>query len=291
MLNGLWSLVKFFPTAGLSIDQKEKLEEFGRNVLEFGKNFLGKALIFAAIIVIGFWIIKKIEKKALKPRKSKVVDKTVQTFIISIVSVLLKVLVIAVACVVVMGDNGLIVAVIGSGGLAIGLALQGSLSNLAAGIIILTSKLFKVDDYIEYAGGGGTVLAIGLFYTKMKSPDGKGVYVPNSAITATTVTNFSDFEVRRVDIDFGVDYDTDIEKLKRVLYKVAEEHPMVLQDQNPMVTIVGYGDYAVDIKFRVFVNGADYWDFYFDIYTVIFLKFREEEISFPFPRYVIENMK
>ncbi len=287
----LYKLAELLPVAEfLGLDRVE-LEKLLNDILNYGVKFIGKVVVFFLIIFVGFWIVKKIEKKALNPKNTKFVNPTVQSFFISFFEIVLKVLVFVVAIVAIGVDNGMIVAAIGSAGIAVGLAMQGSLSNLAAGLLILTSKLFDVDDYIEFGDYGGTVISIGLFYTKLKSPDGKAVFVPNSSITTTTVVNFSVFENRRVDIDFGVDYDTDIDKLQRVLYQIAEEHPLIMNEMKPMVTVVGYGDYAVDIKFRVYTKGANYWDLYFEIYTIIFLKFREEGISFPFPRYVVENYK
>lgn len=254
-----------------------------------GVQFAWKTFLFVTILLVGFWLASLLERRLLRQRKIALINLTVQSFFRSFLRIGMRVAVVVVAIRSIGVDNGSIVAVIGSAGLAIGLALQGSLSNLASGVLILTNKPFAVDDYIEFGGVSGTCVSIGLFYTRLKTPDGKAIYVPNSTITTTTLINYSLYPERRMDIEFGVDYRTDLSKLKSVLLAVAERHPDILKDPHPLVAVIQFADFSLTIRFRFFAKTDVYWNLYHEIYSILFEELKKNEIEIPFPRYVLET--
>lgn len=266
-------------------------EELWNKFTTVGLDFLTKVLVFILILLIGFWITGIVERKLLKQRKLALVNSTFQSFFRSFVRIAMRIGVIVIAVRSIGVDNGSIVAVIGSAGIAIGLALQGSLSNLASGVLILTNKPFAVDDYIEFGTSSGTCVSIGLFYTRLKTPDGKAVYVPNSTITTTTLTNYSLYPERRMDIQIGVDYKTDFKKLKKLLTDFAENHSKILKDPAPIVAMIDFAAYSITVRFRFYVKSNHYWDLYHEIYDQIFDVLSENQIEIPFPRYVLEDYK
>lgn len=270
---------------------KINFEELWNKFTTVGLAFLTKALIFVLILLIGFWITGIVERKLLKQRNLALVNSTFQSFFRSFVRIGMRIGVVVIAVRSIGVDNGSIIAVVGSAGLAIGLALQGSLSNLASGVLILTNKPFAVDDYIEFGTSSGTCVSIGLFYTRLKTPDGKAIYVPNSTITTTTLTNYSLYSERRMDIQFGVDYRTDFKQLKTVLLDFARNHPQILKEPAPVVAIIDFASFAIMIRFRFHVKSDLYWDLYHEIYDQIFDLLKENQVEIPFPRYVIEDHK
>lgn len=266
-------------------------EELWNKFTTVGLVFLTKLFVFLLILLLGFWISGIIERKLLKQRKLALVNSTFQSFFRSFVRIGMRIAVIVVAVRSIGVDNGSIIAVIGSAGLAIGLALQGSLSNLASGVLILTNKPFAVDDYIEFGTSSGTCVSIGLFYTRLKTPDGKAIYVPNSTITTSTLTNYSLYPERRMDIQIGVDYKTDWKQLKNMLMNFAVNHPKILKEPAPIVAIIDFAAYSITVRFRFYVKSGEYWDLYHEIYAEIFDKLKSHGIEIPFPRYVIEDYK
>lgn len=259
-------------------------------ILAIGLGFLGKVFLFLLILVIGFWLSGVIERKFMKQRRIHLVNPTVQSFFRSFLKIGMKVAVLIIAVRSIGVDGGSIIAVVGSAGLAIGLALQGSLSNLASGVLILTNKPFVVDDYIEFGQSSGTCVSIGLFYTRLKTPDGKAVYVPNSMITTSVLVNYSLYPERRMDIQFGVGYDTDLERLREILMRIAREHPNIIIDPAPVIAVIDFAAYSLTIRFRFFTASEAYWDCYHELYALILEELRKEEIEIPFPRYVIDEV-
>lgn len=269
----------------IDINNLEKtLGEFGM----LGLSFLWKALVFIIIIAAGFKIAKFIEKRLIDRKKPMLINPTVHSFLCSLMRIGMQVLVILFAVRSIGVATSAIVAVVGSAGLAIGLALQGSLSNLASGVLILANKLFSVGDYIEFSLSSGSVVSIGLFYTQLKTPDGKAVYVPNSTITATTLTNYNVYAVRRMDVDFGVAYGADVSKLTEALMELAEANPMILSDPAPEVIMLGFGSYALNMRFRVHAYSENYFDLYNAIYPQIMKKLSSVGIEIPKAKFLSE---
>jgi len=176
------------------------------------------------------------------------------------------------------------IAVLGAAGLAVGLALQGTLSNFAAGVMLLIFRPFKVGDFIEAAGTSGVVEELLIFSTKMRSPDNKQLYVPNGSIISGTIVNYSAKDRRRVDLVFGCGYGDDIKKVKALLEQIVTDNPLVLDDPAPTVGVLELGDNSVNFAVRPWVNTPDYWDAYFQINQAVKQGFDEAGISIPFPQ-------
>jgi small conductance mechanosensitive channel len=177
-----------------------------------------------------------------------------------------------------------LVAVLGAAGLAIGFALQGSLSNFASGVMLLIFRPINVGDYVEAGGTSGSVKDIGIFTTTLHTPDNKKVIVPNAQITSDTITNYSANDTRRVDLVAGIGYGDDIPKAKAVLERIVTEHELTLDDPAPMIELSNLGDSSVDFVVRPWVKTADYWRVYFDLTERIKTEFDKEGISIPFPQ-------
>ena len=184
-----------------------------------------------------------------------------------------------------------IIAVIGAAGLAVGLALQGALSNFAAGVLILLFKPYKIGDYVEIAGAGGTVEEIQIFNTVLLTPDRKTVIVPNAQATGGNITNYTQEGTRRVDMVFGIGYEDDLLKAKALLEQVMAEDERVLPQPPPTVTVLELADSSVNFAVRPFVKGEDYWPLLFDTTEKVKLLFDQEGISIPFPQQDVHLIK
>jgi small conductance mechanosensitive channel len=176
------------------------------------------------------------------------------------------------------------IAILGAAGLAIGLALQGSLANFAAGVLMIIFKPFKVDDFIEAGGVMGSVIEIGIFTTVLKSPDNKKVIVPNAHVTGGNITNFNANGTRRIEIIAGISYDDDIDKAKAILNDLVASDDRILKDPAPQIALSEMADSSVNFVVRPWVNAADYWDVYFGTTETIKKKFDEAGITIPFPQ-------
>lgn len=271
---------------GGSMNQ-EQLNALMVTLGKYALDILGKCALFLIVIIVGFKIVKIIEDKMIKQMRFSLLNQSVLSFLKSFLRIGLRIVVIIVAVSSIGVETSTIVAVVGSAGLAVGLALQGSLSNLAAGVLIITNRPFAVGHYIEFGTHGGTVEAIGLFYTTLQTPDGLNVSVPNSMITTTTVINYSVFPTRRMDVDFSIAYESDFAKMERVLMNIANNHPMILADPAPIVTMTGLLDSGLGIRFRFRVKSEDYWPVRYEIYDKIWTELDRAEIEVPYNRLVV----
>lgn len=242
--------------------------------------------VIAAIIVliVGRWIAKGLTNVVKKVMNKKDVDPTITSFIASLTYIALLVFVVLAA----LGQLGIqttsFIAVIGAAGLAIGLALQGSLSNFAAGFLMIIFRPFKVGDYIEGAGVAGTVEAIQIFTTQLKTPDNKTVIVPNAKMTGDNITNYTMKGTRRVDMVFGIGYGDDIDKAKGILENLVAKDARILDDPPVKIAVVELADSSVNFVVRPWVKSDDYWDVYFDMNENVKKNFDAEGVSIPFPQ-------
>jgi small conductance mechanosensitive channel len=212
------------------------------------------------------------------------VELSLQKFLISLISVLLKVMLfISVASMIGIATTSF-VAIIGAAGLAVGLALQGSLANFAGGVLILLFKPFKVGDVIETQGYLGKVHEIRIFNTIMKTFDNKTIIIPNGAVSGGSIVNFSTEPQRRVDMTFGIGYDDDIKKAKGILQNLVEADNRILKDPAPQIALKELGDSSVNFVVRVWCEAAEYWNIYFDMQEKVKFTFDQEGISIPFPQ-------
>jgi len=207
-----------------------------------------------------------------------------QKFLISMITVLLKVLLfISVASMVGIATTSFI-AILGAATFAIGLALQGSMSNFAGGVLILLLKPFKVGDTIEAQGFVGKVHEIQIFNTIMKTFDNKMIYIPNGSLSNGNITNYSKEPIRRVDMTFGIGYGDDIKRAKEVLAGLIKEDARILKDPAPLIAVSSLGDSSVNFAIKVWCDNAEYWNVYYDMQEKVKLTFDQENISIPFPQ-------
>lgn len=261
---------------------KQFLEELPQKALNLGVRIL-LAIVF---LFLGFSLIKVIRRIVKKSLERAGADVGVVQFLDSFIKVGLYIIL----GFMVAGGFGLdaasVVAVVGSAGVAVGLALQGSLSNFAGGVLILLIKPFKVGDYIkeDSQGNEGTVTEIQMFYTKLLTYDGKTVVLPNGTLANTSLVNVTAANFRRLDVTVGISYDSDIKKAKAVLTRLVDENPLVIQDKDKVVTVDDLADSAVVIAVKCHVKTEDYWTLRGQLLEDIKLRFDEEGIMIPYPQ-------
>jgi len=247
---------------------------------EYGLKLLGAVIIW----IIGSWIIKKIKSLLQKTMNRFKYDESLEKFLTSLIVGSLKVILI----ILILGQLGVetssFAAILAAAGLAIGLALQGSLSNFAGGILIMIFKPYRIGDYIQAQGESGTVKEIEIFTTKLNSTDNKEIIIPNGAISNGNITNFSTEKVRRVDVKMGVSYDADIKQTKELLMKIMTENPRILKDPEPLIVLGELGDSSVNFFMRSWANTDDYWNVYFEILETSKIELDKAGIEIPFPQ-------
>ena len=241
-----------------------------------------KLIIALVILLISFKIIKVVCRKIEKSGTKKNADKTVMRTLSYALGLVLRVVVL-VCLVGYLGiDTSGITALIASFGVCVGLAVNGALSNLAGGVLILLTRPFRVDDFIEAQGISGTVADIHITATKIVTVDNKVVYVPNGSLANGNIINYSEKDTRRVDLDFSVSYSADSDKVKAIITEILEKHELVLKDPAPFVRVSAHGTSAMIIKSRAWVKNADYWDVYFDVTEAVKAEFDKNGIDIPF---------
>jgi len=247
---------------------------------EYGLKILSAILIF----IIGKWAVKKITAFTKKVMERANIDKTLVEFAESLVYFVLLLMVIFAALNALGINTTSFVAVFGAASLAIGLALQGSLANVGAAVLIIVFRPFKVGDFVEAGGATGTVEDVNLFSTIIAPVDNRTIIVPNSAIVAGNITNYSMKENRRVDHVFGIGYDDDLKLAKETLMEMMQNDARILQDPAPFVAVSELGDSSVNFTTRAWVKTADYWDVYFEQIEKVKLVFDAKGISIPYPQ-------
>lgn len=243
-----------------------------------------KFLTALAIFLIGKWVVKRLVGLVRKGLERGDVDPTLVGFLGNILFGA-GIALVVIAALAQMGiETTSLAAVIAAAGLAIGLALQGSLGNFASGVLIILFRFFKKGDYIVAGGQGGTVKDISIFTTELTTPDNVQVTIPNSQITSDAITNYSANPTRRMDLTIGVAYDADLNKTQQLLQKIIEEEPRFLKDPAPRVEVMELGASSVDFVFRPWVNSSDFWDTRFDVLKKIKIELDNAGIGIPFPQ-------
>ena len=240
--------------------------------------------IAIAIFVIGRWVVKIIKKVLVKALEKTNTDPILSDFVLSIASTMMMFIVIIAALSQLGVDTTSFIALIGAAGLAIGLALQNSLQNFAAGVMIVLFKPFKTGDFIEAAGVTGVVEQVGIFTSNLKTGDNKQIIVPNGEILNGPITNYSAKDTRRVDMVFGIGYDDDLKKAKEILERLASEDDRILKDPGCKVALSELADSSVNFIVRPWVNSADYWAVMWDMNEKVKLAFDDAGISIPYPQ-------
>ncbi|MDH3978790.1 MAG: mechanosensitive ion channel [Gammaproteobacteria bacterium] len=248
--------------------------------MEFGINLIVAVIIF----IVGKWVAGFVTKMFKKAMARTDMEDTLENFLANMLYYVLM----AVVIIATIGRLGVettsLLAVLGAAGLAVGLALQGSLSNFASGVMIVAFRPYRVGDVIQAGGVTGKVDEVQIFTTIMKTPDNKCIIVPNSQIMAGEITNFSTHPTRRVDLVAGCGYDDDLDKVRNVLKSIIEAEDRILEDPAPTIAISELADSSVNFVVRPWVNAADYWDVYFALNEQIKKRFDAEGLSIPYPQ-------
>jgi len=249
-------------------------------------------IIFAiAIVVVGRIVVKWLVKLARKVMIRSELDPILVNFLSSIANAVLLLFVFIAALDQLGVDTTSLIALLGAAGLAIGLALQGSLQNFAAGVMLIVFRPFKLGDFIEAGGVVGVVEKISIFSTVMKTGDNREIIIPNGQIYSGAITNYSARETRRIDMVFGIGYDDDMRKAKQIMVDILEAHELILKDPAPAVAVAELADSSVNFNVRPWVNSADYWPVRADLIEKIKLAFDENGISIPYPQMDVHTDK
>ncbi len=258
------------------------LETFFNNIIDWATNTGIKLVVAIILLIVSFKIINLIAKRFTKRSEKKGLDKTISRTLIYVFKIGMKI-VIAICLVGYVGiDTSGLAALVTSLGVCVGLAVNGALSNLAGGIMIILTRPFKIDDYIEACGVGGTVEEIRITQTKLRTPDNKVVYIPNGTLSNSEIVNYSEKETRRVEHTFSVSYDTDFEKAKSIILDVCADNQLILTDPAPFVKVCKHNNSSVDIVTRVWVKSEDYWTVHFDLLEKVKVAFDKKGIEIPF---------
>lgn len=247
-------------------------------------DFAIKLAVAIAIIIVGKIISRVISKTVAKVMAYKNVDPTVISFLSAIIYGVCFMMVIIIAISHLGFNTSSLVAIIGAAGLAIGLALQGSLSNFASGVLLISFKPFKAGDFVEVSGTAGIVEEVLIFSTKLRTGDNKTVIIPNNSITSGTITNYSTKPTRRIDLVIGVSYDANLAKTKEILADVVSKNELILPEPGVTIGVSELADSSVNIVVRPWVKSADYWPVYFSLMENIKVALDEAGIEIPYPQ-------
>lgn len=235
-------------------------------------------------LIIGLWLIRIITRGSSRMMDKKDFDPTLKPFIKALVSITLKVLLLITVISMVGVKMTSFIAILGAVGLAIGLALSGTLQNFAGGVMLLLFRPFKVGDYIEAQGHSGTVNEIQIFNTILKTPDNKTIIIPNGGLSTNSMINYSAEPKRRVDWTFGIGYGDGIEEAKRIIRQLLDDDPRIIQDPEPFVEVSELADNSVNFAVRAWVNAGDYWGVFFSMNEKIYNEFNAVGLNIPFPQ-------
>ena len=268
------------PSSAFNIDVEALLQRLVELASEYGL----KVIAAIAIFIIGRWIAGIVTRALGKALGQRNVDPTLVGFTTGLVNALMLAFIVIASLSQIGIQTTSFVAILGAAGLAIGLALQGSLSNFASGVLIIIFKPYKVDDYIVAGGGEGVVKDIGIFTTTVITLDNRTQIIPNSVATSGVIDNYSKQGTRRLDLVAGVSYGDDIGKVKGILKEILDNEPRILAEPKPTIGLMEMGESSINFAFRPWVKVEDYWDLFFELQERIKIRFDEENITIPFPQ-------
>ncbi|PKM33633.1 MAG: mechanosensitive ion channel protein MscS [Gammaproteobacteria bacterium HGW-Gammaproteobacteria-12] len=271
----------------MNVDELVKLSEAWLPVV---LEYSGKLTLAVITLLVGWWLISRLTSSIARLLEARKVDRALSSFISSLVSIVLRVLLLISVASMIGVETTSFIAMIGAAGLAIGLALQGSLANFAGGVLIMLFRPFRAGDWIEAQGVSGSVDSIQIFHTTLKTADNKVVIVPNGALSNGHITNYSREPRRRADINIGIDYSSDIKRAREVLLEIAQD-PRVHVDPAPVVFVTGLGDSAVNLSLRVWVATGDFWPVTFSFTELAKERLTDAGIGIPFPQRVVHLVK
>lgn len=265
-------------------NQLDKANDYSSIAIDYVMTYGPKVVLAIVTLIVGLWIIKLVTNSTRKAMTKKEFDPSLTPFLVTILSVALKVMLL----ISVVGMVGIevtsFIAVLGAVGLAIGLALQGTLQNFAGGVVILLLRPFKVGDVLDAKGYVGTVREIHVFYTIISTFDKKTVYIPNGSLANSDMTNLSQEDTRRNAWTFGIGYGDDVDKAKAVLKRLIDEDERILKDPEPFIAVESLGDSSVNIVVRAWSTASDLWPVHFDMNEKVYKEFTKEGLNIPFPQ-------
>lgn len=267
------------------------MEQFTKNVIDFVTTYGGKIILAILVLIIGYFVIKALNRAAGKAIEKTKLDNTVKLILKKLVKILLYVILVISVIEILGVSMSSVVAILASCGLAVGLALQGALGNLAGGLMILIFKPFQIGDYVESAGVQGVVQDISIFYTTLMTLDNKKVLVPNGDLMNATITNYSAADKRRVDLDYKITNDIDAELVKRVLLTAAGETAGVMSDPAPFARMTAVDDDTYIFTVRAWCETGKYWDVYFDLIENCSKALSDNNIDDPEERIAVRIVK
>lgn len=259
---------------------EEIIDKITEIAVEYGPKVLGAALV----LIIGSWIVKALTRGFSRFLNKRNIDDSLKPFLRSMVNILMRVLLILSVLAMIGIEITSFIAILGAAGLAVGLALSGTLQNFAGGVMILAFKPFKVGDFVDAQGYTGTVSEIQIFNTVLKTVDNKTVIIPNGGLSTSAMTNYSTEKTRRVDWTFGIGYGDSIQKAKDVLKNLCLEDKRILKDPDLFIAVSELADSSVNFAVRAWVKSEDYWNVFFDLNEKVYNTFEKEGLNIPYPQ-------
>lgn len=264
-----------------------RFEDFGIHVLTWGIDFAMKLILAVIIFFIGRWLINIPIRLVTKILSKRDMNNSLKDFLRNIIRLLLYAFLIIILINIVGTQTVSLAAIIGSIGLAIGLAVKDNLANFAGGVMLLFNKPFKDGDFIEAQNLSGTVKTIGILYTTLTTPDNKTIHIPNGPLSTGNIVNYNEQQTRRVDIIVNADYGADVEVVKNLIKNITLQHAKVLKMPEPFVRMSNMNDSSIDFTLRAWVNREDYWETYFDLNEEIYRQMNETGLNIPFPQLTV----
>lgn len=272
-------------------EEAEQMSSLLSGFWNFIKSILPSVGSAVLVLVVGMMLSKALMKVIKRTLRKTSIDPTATSFLSSVISVLLYAIVAVIVLSVLNVPMDSIVTVIGTAGLAIGLALQDSLANVAGGFLIMFTKPLKVGDLVKFGDVTGTVKSVGILQTKLILADQTVVIIPNGQVSEAVIVNYSEKELRRLDLEIGISYDDDFEQAKQLIQEIVAAHPMAVEDPAPLVRVGAFGDNAVILYVKVWCRNDNYWDLHYDMHELIKKSFDENGISFPYPQMDVHMQK
>lgn len=268
----------------LTTPSNVSMDAFLSKMVDLGITIGSKILFAVVVFIVGRWIVRRLNKLLNRILTKRDVDASLSTFVRSLVSITLNLLLIIIIIGVLGIETSSFIALFASAGVAIGMALSGTLQNFAGGVMILLFKPFKVGDFVEAQGQSGTVREIQIFNTILATADNKIIIIPNGGLSTGLMKNYSKEATRRVDWEFGIAYGDDYAKAKDILSRLLDADSRVLKDPAYFIALTSLGGSSVNIVVRAWVNASDYWGVYFDMNEKVYNTFAQENLNIPFPQ-------
>jgi small conductance mechanosensitive channel len=264
-----------------------RFDELADHFLTGSIDIMGKLLIALVIFYVGKWVIKRVARFVGKIFNRRIEDRALRSFLLNILNIALFAALIIFIINIVGTKTVSIAAIIGSVGLAVGLAVKDNLANFAGGVMLLFNKPFKGGDYIEAQSVAGTVQSVGILYTTLTTADNKTIHIPNGPLSTGNIVNYNTQTSRRVELTVKVDYGSDVALVKRLLLDIADRHPLVLKDPPPLSRMVKMNDSSIDFILRVWTLTPDYWTVTFDLNEQVYESLVENGLNIPFPQMTV----